>query len=122
MMVLVDTSVWISHLRYVSSSLQKLLDGNKVASHPFIVGELACGNMSKRAEIISLMQSLAMVDVVEQEELLVFIEHHQLMGKGLGFVDVHLRAAAMLAGIPLWTQDKKLKHTCARLNLDLSPH
>ncbi len=121
-MLLVDTSVWISHLRYVDFSLQKLLDGNKVASHPFIVGELACGNISNRAEIISLMQSLPMVDVVEHEELLVFIERHQLMGKGLGFVDVHLLAAAMLAGIPLWTQDRKLKQACARLNLDLSPH
>lgn len=121
-MVLVDTSVWISHLRYSNSSLQKLLEGNKVASHRFIVGELACGNISNRAEIISLMQSLPTVDVVEHEELLLFIEHNRLMGKGLGFVDVHLLAASMLAGVRLWTQDKKLKQACSSLDIEFSPH
>ncbi len=56
-----------------------------------------------------------MLDVVEHEELLVFIEHNQMMGKGLGFVDVHLLAATMLAGVALWTQDRKLKQACSRL-------
>ena len=121
-MVLVDTSIWVSHLRHGNSRLQKLLEAGRVASHPFIIGELACGNISNRTEIISLMQALPMVDAVEHEELLIFIEHNKMMGTGLGFVDVHLLAAAMLAGIPLWTQDKKLKQACSRLNIDFSTH
>lgn len=117
-MVLVDTSVWVSHLRHGNSRLQKLLQESKVVSHPFIVGELACGNISNRFEITSLMQSLPILDVAENEELLLFIEHKKMMGTGLGFVDVHLMAAAMLAGIPLWTHDKKLKQACSHLNID----
>jgi predicted nucleic acid-binding protein len=119
-MVLVDTSVWVSYLRNGNSRLQKLLQEGKVVSHPFIIGELACGNLSNRTEIISLMQSLPMLDSIEHEELLLFIEHNKIMGIGLGFVDVHLMAAAILAGIPLWTQDKKLKQTCSRLGIDFS--
>ena len=121
-MVLVDTSIWVSHLRVGNSRLQKLLQQGKVVSHPFIIGELACGNISNRTEIISLMQSLPMLDAVEHEELLLFIEHNQIMGTGLGFVDVHLIAAAILAGVPLWTQDKKLRQACSRLNIDFSTH
>jgi len=68
------------------------------------------------------MQSLPMLDTVEHEELLLFIEHNKLMGAGLVFVDVHLLAAAKLAGIPLWTQDKKLKKACSRLSIDFSTH
>ena len=121
-MVLIDTSVWVSHLRHGNSRLQKLLQEGRVAIHPFIIGELACGNISNRTEIISLMQSLPMLDLVEHEELLLFIEHNKMMGSGLGFVDVHLLAAAMLAGIPLWTQDKKLKQACSLLGIDFSTH
>lgn len=121
-MVLVDTSVWVSHLRHGNSVLQKLLHEGSVAIHPFIIGELACGNIRNWAEIISLMQSLSMLDVVQHEELLLFIEHNKMMGKGLGLVDVHLIAAAMLAHIPLWTMDKKLKQACSRLGVDFSVH
>ena len=121
-MVLVDTSVWVSHLRGGNSMLEKLLEDCRVVTHPFIIGELACGNISNRTEIISLMQALPMLDVIEHEELLLFIEHNQMMGIGLGFVDVHLVAAAMLAGIPLWTQDKKLRQACSQLNIDFSTH
>jgi predicted nucleic acid-binding protein len=121
-MVLVDTSVWVSYLRHGNSKLQEMLQDGKVAIHPFIIGELTCGNISNRIEIISLMQSLPMLDVVEHEELLLFIEHNKMMGTGLGFVDVHLMAAVMLAGIPLWTQDKKLKQACYRLSINFSTH
>ena len=79
-MILVDPSVWVSHLRHGNSRLQKLLQECKVVSHPFIIGELACGNISNRIEIISLMQSLPMLDAVEDEELLLFIEHNKMMG------------------------------------------
>jgi predicted nucleic acid-binding protein len=119
-MVLVDISVWVSHLRHGNPKLQEMLQEGQVVSHPFIIGELACGNISNRTEIISLMQSLPMLDAIEHEELLLFIEHNKMMGTGLGFVDVHLMAAAMLAGIPLWTQDKSLKQACSRLIIDFS--
>ena len=72
-MVLVDTSVWVSHLRHGNSRLQKLLQAGRVAIQPFIIGVLACGNINNRTEIISLMQSLPILDVVEHEELLLFI-------------------------------------------------
>jgi predicted nucleic acid-binding protein len=121
-MVLVDTSVWVSHLRHGNPKLQEMLQEGKVVSHPFIIGELTCGKISNRVEIISLMQSLPMLDIVEHEELLLFIEHNKMMGTGLGFVDVHLMAAAILAGIPLWTQDKKLRQACSRLSIDFSTH
>ena len=121
-MVIVDTSVWVYHLRHGNSRLQKLLQEGRVASHPFIIGELACGNISNRSEIISLMQTLPILDVVEHEELLLFIEHNKMMGTGLGLVDVHLLAAAMLAGIPLWTEDEKFKQACSRLSTDFPTH
>ena len=121
-MVLVDTSVWISHFRLGNSILQKLLLESRVVSHPFIIGELACGNISNRTEILSLMQSLPSLGVVQNKELLVFIENNKLMGTGIGFVDVHLMAATILAGIPLWTQDQKLKQACTRLGIDSATH
>ena len=85
-MVLVDTSVWISHFRLGNSKLQKLLQEGKVVSHPFIIGELACGNINNRSEIISLMQALPMLDAVEHEELLMFIEHNKMMSTGWMFI------------------------------------
>lgn len=121
-MVLVDTSVWVSYLRHSNATLQKLLEKDRVASHPFIIGELACGNIGNRTEILSLMQSLPMLDVVQHEELLFFIDQNKIMGAGLGFVDVHLMAAAALAEVPLWTQDKKLKQACSQLSIDFSTH
>ena len=117
MMVLVDTSIWIAYLRHGNSTLQKLLEDSRVVCHPFIIGELACGNIGNRTEILSLMQSLPMLDVVQHDELLVFIENNKLIGTGLGFVDAHLMAAAVIADVPLWTQDKKLKQACSRLNI-----
>lgn len=107
-MVLVDTSVWVSHLRHGKVGLRALLDNARVACHPFIVGELACGNLANRAEILALLQALPVAAHVEQKEVLMFIEGHRLMGKGLGYIDVHLLASALLTGVPLWTQDKRL--------------
>lgn len=107
-MVLVDTSVWVSHLRDGNMGLGKLLSDGEVVSHPFIVGELACGNLRNRHEILICLQSLPMTILAEDEEVLKFIENHQLMGKGLGYIDVHLIASAVLAGVPLWTLDKTL--------------
>ena len=108
-MVLVDTSIWVTHLRRGSRQLETLLMDAEVMCHPFIIGELACGNLKNRNEIIALLQSLPMASVIEFDEFLFFIDRNQLMGKGIGFVDIHLLASAQLTGIPLWTADKRLK-------------
>ncbi len=116
-MILVDTSIWVSHLRQSSRQLEKLLMNAEVMCHPFIIGELACGNLKNRNEIISLLQSLPMAPIVEFDEFLFFIDRNHMMGKGVGFVDVHLLASAQLAGVLLWTADKKLKSSADQLEL-----
>ncbi|MBW2428990.1 MAG: type II toxin-antitoxin system VapC family toxin [Deltaproteobacteria bacterium] len=116
-MVLVDTSIWVTHLRQGSRQLESLLMDAEVMCHPFIIGELACGNLRNRSEIISLLQSLPMVPTIEFDEFLFFIDKNRLMGKSIGFVDVHLLASAQLTGIPLWTADKRLKSSADQLKL-----
>jgi len=91
-----------THLAY-------LLDDGAVACHPFVVGELACGNLKNRTTILSLLEALPVAATVEHEEALIFIESHNLMGKGLGYVDAHLLASAVLSRLPIWTLDKRLE-------------
>lgn len=114
-MVLVDTSVWVAHLREGNVGLEELLNKGRVACHPFIIGELACGNLKNRSLILSLLNSLPRTIVAEHEEVIQFIENKNLMGKGLGYVDVHLLASAVLTGVPLWTRDRKLDEISVRL-------
>jgi len=116
-MVLVDTSIWVSHLRYGDAHLESLLKNVQVVGHPFIVGELACGKLRNRKEILSLLQALPSAPIVAQEELLYFIEQKSLVGIGIGFVDAHLLASAQLFNVPLWTSDRPLKEAAARLKL-----
>ena len=116
-MVLVDTSIWVTHLRQGSRQLEKLLMDAEVMCHPFIIGELACGNLKNRNEILPLLQSLPMAPAIEFDEFLFFIDRNHLMGKGVGFVDVHLLASAQLTGVPLWTTDKRLKSAADQLAL-----
>jgi len=117
-MILVDTSVWVAHLREGIRGLEALLDEGDVMCHPFIIGELACGNLENRAEILSLLQSLLMVAHSEHEEVMHFIESYGLMVKGLGYIDMHLLASAMLTKVPLWTLDKKLNEISLKLGLN----
>jgi predicted nucleic acid-binding protein len=116
-MVLVDTSIWVIHLRRGSRQLEKLLIDAEVMCHPYIIGELACGNLKNRNEIISLLQSLPMGPTIEFDEFLFFLDRNHLMGKGVGFVDIHLLASAQLAGVPLWTAGKRLKSAADQLEL-----
>ena len=120
-MVLVDTSVWVAHLREMHVDLANLLAAGEVACHPFIVGELACGNLKNRTEILSLLEALSMAAAAEHEEVLAFIESHSLMGKGLGYVDVHILASAALSRLPIWTLDKKLVQVADMLGLNYRP-
>ena len=116
-MVLVDTSVWVAHLRQGAIGLEALLHEGRVVCHPCIVGELACGNLRNRSEIISLLQRLPEAIRAEHEEVMQFIEHYGLMGKGLGYIDMHLLASARLTGVPLWTLDKRLNEVAIKLGL-----
>ncbi|OGP66458.1 MAG: ribonuclease [Deltaproteobacteria bacterium RBG_16_44_11] len=116
-MVLVDTSVWVSHLRDGNDELASLLSDGRVLCHPLIVGELACGNLKDRAVILSFLQLLPMSIEAEHHEVLSFIENNRLMGKGMGYVDVHLITSAVLTGVPVWTLDKKLAQTADSLHI-----
>jgi predicted nucleic acid-binding protein len=116
-MVLVDTSVWVAHLRQGNIGLEMLLDEGQAVGHPFIIGELACGNLKNRSEILSLLRTLPMAILAEHDEVMQFIETHSLMGKGLGYIDMHLLASAILTEIPLWTLDRKLDETSSKLEI-----
>ena len=114
-MILVDTSVWIEHLQRGKDALGSRLQNAEVLCHPFIIGELACGVIRNRTKILSLLQSLPKAETVSPEEVLQFIVNRKLAGKGLGYVDIHLLASAVLTGVPLWTLEKKLLKIAAAL-------
>lgn len=118
-MVLVDTSVWVEHFRQGKTELEALLYDGQVICHPFIVGELACGNLKNRTQILSLLTALPTALLAEHEEVMRFIEQYHLMGKGLGYVDVHLLSSAMLTNVLLWTLDKRLDKTSSALGLKM---
>jgi predicted nucleic acid-binding protein len=111
--ILVDTSVWIDHLRRGNARLAAMLDAGQVVSHPFVIGELACGTVRQRPVVLALLGRLPVSTVATHTEALAFIEGRRLMGRGLGYVDVHLLAAAALDDVRLWTVDKRL-HAAAR--------
>ena len=117
-MILVDTSVWIDHLRHGDPSLVTVLEAGRVLMHPFVVGELACGNLNRRAEVLMLLRELPPAPVSTDQEALEFIERRGLMGRGIGYVDVHLLASVALAGgARLWTRDKRLAAVASELAL-----
>ena len=116
-MVLVDTSVWISHLRRHDQRLDDLLGLEFIFCHPMVIGEISCGNLKDRSLILSLLEELPQPAVPTHQEVLGFIEQHRLMGLGLGFIDVHLLAACQMAGLSVWTQDKPLQRAAQRLHL-----
>lgn len=116
-MILVDTSVWIEHLRMGSERLRSLLYNEQVLCHPFVVGELACGTLHNRQEILSTLRALPEAHVAEQEEVLRFLEARRLYGRGLGWVDAHLLASALLTQCTLWTLDRPLRRAAAALRV-----
>lgn len=115
-MILVDTSVWVDHLRRGDAGLVDLLERSAVLMHPFVVGEIACGSLRDRESILELLQDLPAALVADTDEVLGFIERHVLHGKGIGYVDVHLLASTALSeGARLWTRDTKLCRIAAAL-------
>lgn len=117
-MILVDTSVWIDHLRAGDAYLAALLTGSRVLMHPFVLGELACGNLRNREQALALLKALPKASVASDGEVLFFIERHALMGRGIGYVDAHLLAAVTLSDMArLWTRDKRLRMVANSLAL-----
>jgi predicted nucleic acid-binding protein len=116
-LILVDTSVWIKHLREGDHNLIQLLEQGLVASHPFIIGEIACGGIKNRYEIISLLNDLPSTDVLDHSEIMEFIENRGIMNKGIGYIDVHLLGSALVSETPLWTFDKALKKMAIQLSV-----
>lgn len=122
-MILVDTSVWVDHLRHGDKTLAQLLTQGQVCIHPMITGELACGNLKNRGQLIDLWQSLPCSIEASHQEALLFLESHRLMGKGIGFVDLHLLSStALTANTLLWTHDKRLASIAKSLNIEYSGH
>lgn len=116
-MILADTSVWVEHLRHGHGELASLLLHAEVVSHRFVIGELACGFIRNRKEVFSLLRELPAAIEADHDEVLDFLQGNQLMGKGLGWIDVHLMASAFLSETPLWTLDVKLRREASRLGI-----
>ena len=115
-MILVDTSVWVDHLRRTDPGLVALLESSAVVMHPFVVGEIACGTLRDRELVLELLQDLPAVVVATDDEVMQFIERHALYSKGIGYVDVHLLASvALTGGTRLWTRDQRLRRAAADL-------
>jgi predicted nucleic acid-binding protein len=116
--ILVDTSVWIDHLRSGEPALVTALEGGQVLMHPYVLGELACGNLKNRREVLRLLGDLPSAPTATDPEVLDFIERRALMGRGIGYIDVHLLASTVLEGVArLWTRDRRLDEVAAELDL-----
>jgi hypothetical protein len=116
-MTLVDTSVWVDHLRAGNPRLQALLRGEQVLIHPFVVGELSCGNLRNRERLLRLLAALPEARQAQHQEVLDLVEKQHLSGLGLGWIDAHLLASALLSRTSLWTLDRQLATTAARLGV-----
>jgi predicted nucleic acid-binding protein len=116
--ILVDTSVWIDHLRSGEPLLAAALEGGRVMMHPFVLGELACGNLANRSEVLELLGGLPAAPTATDPEALEFIERRALMGGGIGYIDVHLLASIALSGdARLWTRDRRLTAVATELTV-----
>lgn len=120
-MILVDTSVWVDHLRQGEVELQNLLNVGQVLTYPFVIEELALGNLQKRGVILDALQDLPQTSVATDEEVLHLIDRESFYGIGIGYIDSHLLAAVRLTpGSMLWTRDKHLLIAATRLGLSAS--
>ncbi len=116
-MILVDTSVWVDHFRQGNSKLVELLGEASVYSHPWVIGELACGNLSRRDETLDLLRSIPSVRTASDDEVLHLLNSQKLWGRGLGWIDLHLIASLLLSGLRFWTLDKRLARTATDLGI-----
>lgn len=119
--MLVDTSVWVEHFRRADPMLSALLNRGEVECHPFVIGELACGSLGRRSEVLTLLRRLPHVPAVGNDEVLAFIERRRLMGRGIGWIDAHLLASATLGHTLLWSRDRRLSQVARELHLCAEP-
>jgi predicted nucleic acid-binding protein len=114
--ILVDSSIWIDHLRRADAELVRLLAADEVLCHPFVIGELACGHLRQRVAFLAQLQALPLAAATTHDEAMAFVERHSLAGRGIGWADVHLLSATLLADrAALWTRDKRLAAAAAGL-------
>lgn len=116
-MILVDTSIWVEHFRSASPPLVELLETGTVLSHPFVLGELACGNLKNRRTILEHLQALPKAVEAEHHEVMALIERAHLCGKGIGWIDAHLLTSAVLTRCELWSFDKPVRVAMKSLGL-----
>ncbi|MFA6013522.1 MAG: type II toxin-antitoxin system VapC family toxin [Gallionellaceae bacterium] len=118
-MILVDTSVWIDHLRHGDSELVAVLNEGRVLTHRFVIGELGLGSLRNRDIVIGTMENLPQINMASDDEVMHFIQHNKLYGTGIGYIDAHLLASVRLTpGTLLWTRDKRLLAESVRLKLN----
>lgn len=116
-MILVDTSVWVDHLHRGAPAMASLLEEERVVMHPFVMGELACGDIRNRREVLHLLSTLPAAPVATDAEVLGMIERRKLMGRGLGYIDMHLLASAALSGSRIWSRDRQLAAAAGELKV-----
>jgi predicted nucleic acid-binding protein len=120
--ILVDTSIWVDHLRADNMDLAAMLGAGMVLAHPFVIGELALGNLRQRKAILTALSDLPHADIATDAEVLTFVDRHALFGRGIGYIDTHLLAAVRLtAGAKLWTNDRRLHGVADELGLATAP-
>jgi predicted nucleic acid-binding protein len=116
--ILVDTSVWVDHLRKTETGMRRLLGLGQVLSHPLVIGELAMGSFKRRDLLLSELGDLPRAKVADHDEVLHFVSRHTLFGSGIGYIDAHLLAAVrLMPGTLLWTRDKRLLEIASKLHL-----
>lgn len=121
-MVLIDTSVWIEHLRGKTEVVEDLLTANEVIIHPFIIGEIACGNFTNRGEVLSMLHRLPALSVTDDSLVLYFIDQNKLAGSGMGYIDAHLLASAVLEPpTRVLTLDKRFRAAAEAMELEYDP-
>ena len=116
-MTLVDTSVWIAHFRAGAPELRTLLENDQVLTHPFVIGELACGSLRNRDEILDLLERLPQAQFADHHEVMALVASRRLYGHGIGWIDAHLLSAALLSRVGLWTFDRSLAKVAGALGL-----
>ena len=116
-MILADTSIWVEHFKKSNSKFVSLLQEAEIACHPFVIGELACGNLKNRRETLTLLAALPQCDLASHKELLEFIDQRKLAGRGVGWVDINLLASTVLDNCLIWTKDKRLHSVAEKLGI-----
>lgn len=121
-MTLADTSIWIEHFRKSIPRFSSLLNEQSVFIHPFVIGELACGNLKNRSQLLSDLHQLPSAQLLRDDEVLEFVKRRRLWGRGLGWTDMHLLASALVTGCMLWTADRALRQAAIETGANVAAH